>query len=1180
MTAITGRSQSEAITLRHLTIRLQISLAALAFILVFAQVGSASIAGSISGIVKDPSGAVIPAASVVALNTRTGVRQTTTTDSDGFYSFPELPIGDYTISIESSGFRPYKQTGLVIDISTALRVDITLEIGTVSQAVTVSSTAVHVETTSTQQGEVITGTHMTSLPLNGRSYTDLLALQPGVAPLASGEYITYTNSATSVSGGLDAGGLSINGQRETANGFTVNGADVNESIYQQTSVVPNLDSIAEFRILTSNFDAEYGNYSGGQIMVVTKSGTNQFHGDVFEFLRNDALDSRNFFSPTRGSFKQNQFGATVGGPIRHDKAFFFVDYQGTRNVIGQDTGNILVPSVADRAGDLSDEATHLTGKVAGASWAQMLSQELGYPVAAAEPYYTTGCNSSAQCVFPNATICRSAFSPPVSHLLQYIPMPNSGPYFTTSAYSETLRDDKGGVRVDGSTRFGMLSAYYMVDDYTLVNPYATSSLPGFADQNAGRAQLIDLSDTTSFGGSALNEFRMSFTRNAIFENEPLPGQGTGVTLSSLGFVEGFNTLGIGPEATQYEGVPPIGLNEFGFGVSANTTKQFDNIFQWQDNYSKIIGTHTLKFGGNFHYDQAGLLWPNLTSNGNFGFNGNETGNDFADFLIGAPVFFAQGAPNGFPNRSHYLGLYGQDSWRASRNLTVNYGLRWDVSQFWYNPRNEVDAMIPGEQSVDLPGAPTGLLFPGDPGVPKTVAPTGYHNFGPRIGLAYSPAASGGILKLITGGPGKSSIRLGYGLFYTAIEDLSVQVQTDYPFGLYYVSPVPSLFTTPYVDRGTGHSEGQRFPVVFPPPPSPSHPNNNVNWAQFIPISSNPVVYGGDRLPYSEDYSVSVQRQFGSDTLVSLAFVGAQGHRLLTGLEANPGNPTLCLSVSQPNQVMPGTPTCGPFGENGVYYPVSGGVIKGTRGPFGPLFASNAWYDTMGNSNYNAFETSVRHASGRAEFLASYTYSKAMDNASGLGDQVYPFNYKLTKALSAFDTTNNFVVSYSYTMPFEKLFGHDRLAGGWKLSGTTRFATGFPVTLNEQDDNSLLGTSGSGIGGGVDVPDYTQGNLNFANPRTGRPYFNTSLFSPEALGQFGTANRRFFHGPGLNNFDMALVKNTRLTESKSLEFRAEWFNIFNHAQFMTPNGNINSGTFGLVTSAYAPRIGQLALKLYF
>jgi hypothetical protein len=669
-------------------------------------------------------------------------------------------------------------------------------------------------------------------------------------------------------------------------------------------------------------------------------------------------------------------------------------------------------------------------------------------------------------------------------------------------------------------------------------------------------------------------------RNAIFQNQPIAGQGLGPTLSSLGFVEGFDTLGIGNLAPQYQGVLPIGLNEFSFGVSANTTKQFDNIFQFQDNYSKIIGTHTLKFGGNFHYDQTGLLWPNLTSEGNFVFSGNETGSDVADFLIGAPVFFAQGAPNGFPNRAHYLGLYAQDSWRATRNLTLNYGLRWDVSQFWYSPTNEVDAMIVGEQSVAFPGAPKGLLFPGDPGVPRTVAPTRYNNFGPRIGLAYSPTANSGILKRITGGPGNTSIRLGYGLFYTAVEDLSVQIQTDYPFGLYYVSPVPPQFATPYLDRGTGQSEGQRFPVVFPPPPSPSHPNNNVNWAQFEPIASNPVVYGGNRLPYTESYTISLQRQFGSNTVASLTYAGAQGHRLITGLQSNPGNPALCLSVSQPSEVVPGTPTCGPAGENGVYYPITGGVIDGTRAPFGPLFASNAWYDTMANSNYNALETAVRHTSGRVEFLVGYTYSKAMDNASGLGEQVYPFNYKLTKALSAFDTTNNFVASYSITLPFEKLFGHDRLAGGWRLSGITRFATGFPVTLTESDDNSLLGTGTSGIGPAVDVPVYTPGNLHFTNPRTGLPYFNTSLFSPEVIGEFGTANRRFFHGPGLNNFDLALLKDFRLTESKSLEFRAEWFNSFNHAQFMTPNGNVNSATFGLVTAAYPPRIGQLALKFLF
>lgn len=1155
-------------------------LAALACGLIFAQISWASVTGSISGIVKDPHGAVIPGVSVVAVNTQTGVRNTTTTDASGFYSFPELPLGDYEIIIQQAGFKQYEQTGLVINVNTALRVDVTLQLGQVSQSVTVSSTAVHVETTSTQLGQVITGANMTTVPLNGRSYTDLLALQPGVAPQSSGEYITYTNSGSPVSGDLSGGGLSINGQRETANGFTVNGADVNEGVYQYTSIIPNLDSIAEFRILTGNFDAEYGNYGGGQIMVVTKSGTNQFNGDVFEFLRNDDFDARNFFSPTRGSYKQNEFGGTLGGPIRHNRAFFFVDYQGTRNTVGQASGNILVPSQSERAGNFSSVASQLTGTVGGSHWANTLSQELGYPVAAGEPYYLPGCTSAAQCVFPNATIPQSAFSSPAQHLLQYIPLPNSGSYFATSAYNETLRDDKGGFRFDENMRWGMVSAYYMLDDFTVVSPYATSSLPGFTSQNAGRAQLVDLSDTKSFGSSTLNDLHISYMRNALLQNAPITGQGLGPTFSSLGFAEGFNTLGLGPVAPKYEGVPPISLNEFSFGTSSAVTRQIDNLYQVQEEYSKIIRTHSLKFGGGFHYDQSGLLWPNLTSDGDFSFSGNETGNDFADFLIGAPSSFAQGAPNGFPNRAHYLGLFGQDSWRARPNLTLNYGLRWDVIQFWYSPKNEVDAMIPGEQSIVFPGAPKGLVFPGDPGVPRTIAPTGYHNFAPRVGMAYSPSGSGGTLGKITGGPGRSSIRISYGMFYTQIEDLNLQVETDYPFGLYYVAPVPPLFATPYVDRATGNSEGQRFPVVFPPPPSPSHPDNKVNWAQFEPISSNPVIYGGDRVPYTEDYSLSVQRQFGSDTLLTLTYAGAEGHRLMVSLESNPGNPALCLSVSQASEVLPGTPTCGPLGENGVYYPATGGVINSTRAPFGPLFGANDYYITIGNSNYNALETSLHHNSKRAEFLLGYTYSKSLDNGSGIVDHLYPFNHNATRGLSAFDITNNFVASYSYTLPLERLFRPGWLMEGWKVSGITRFATGFPVTMSEQDDRSLLGTGSAGIGGDVDVPNFTPGNLHITNPRTGLPYFNTTLFSLEQLGQFGDSKPRFFHGPGENNFDLALLKDFHLRESKSLEFRAEFFNVFNHTQFESPNGNINSGTFGVVTGAQDPRIGQLALKFSF
>jgi hypothetical protein len=315
-------------------------------------------------------------------------------------------------------------------------------------------------------------------------------------------------------------------------------------------------------------------------------------------------------------------------------------------------------------------------------------------------------------------------------------------------------------------------------------------------------------------------------------------------------------------------------------------------------------------------------------------------------------------------------------------------------------------------------------------------------------------------------------------------------------------------------------------------------------------------------------------------LLSVSYVGAQGHRLLSSLQANPGNEALCLSVSQASQVMPGTPTCGPNGENGVYHPVGGGIINGTRGPFGPNFTSEGYFITIGKSSYNSFQISLRQKINRLEFLAGYTYSKSLDNASGYGEQINLLDPG-ARALSSFNMTHNFVISYDYSLPFDRLGGPSRLVKGWRLSGITRFATGLPVTLVETDDNSLLGTSGAGaISLPVDTPNFTPGPMHITDPRSGLPYFNTSLFSPETIGTLGTSSRRFFPGPGLNNWDIALLKDTMIKEGMNLQFRAEVFNAFNHAQFGQPDGNVNSQTFGLITTANSPRIMQLSLKLLF
>jgi hypothetical protein len=354
----------------------------------------------------------------VAVNVETSVSVLTRTNADGAYSFPDLPIGHYNIQIQAKGFSKLQETGAVLGVNTALRLDATLQLGIVTQQIEVSANAAQADTISTQLGDVIGSTAMTNLPLNGRSYTDLLALQPGVVP-QSNESTNSLNSHSNAppSGGLNDGTLSTSGARGSSNGFMVNGGNVQEQMANGTAIVPNVDSIAEFRIITNNFDAEYGHYSGGLVNVITKSGTNQFHGDVFEFLRNTDLDARNYYTSTRGVYRQNQFGGTWRGPIVRDKLFFFADYQGTRQTIGESTGLITVPSAADRQGNIADVSTQLTGTVVGPAVANTLSQELAYPVSVGEPFYASGC-TTATCVFPKAIIPESVWSAPVPRIGQ------------------------------------------------------------------------------------------------------------------------------------------------------------------------------------------------------------------------------------------------------------------------------------------------------------------------------------------------------------------------------------------------------------------------------------------------------------------------------------------------------------------------------------------------------------------------------------------------------------------------------------------------------------------------------------------------------------------------------------------------------------------------------------------
>ncbi len=1159
----------------------------------------ANVGGSISGTVKDPSGSVVLNANVTVRETGTGVSFKAHSDSKGHYTFPVLPVGHYELNVQASGFASYERKDIVLDTNAALTLDASLQVGGGSQTVSVTDDTLHVETTSTQMGQVITGRQMTAVPLDGRSYTDLLSLQPGVAPATSITSTTVQDVGATVlnpSGTLNPGTISVNGQREFANYFSVNGSDVEEDVNAGTAVIPNLDSIDEFRIITSNFDAEYGEFSGGQISVITKSGSNRFHGSAFDFLRNTDLDARNYFSPTRGVFRQNQFGGTLGGPIRHDKVFFFVDYQGTRQTQGIDTGNISVPSDADRMGNLIDFTTgptgnQLSGIVGGPSFATSLTQQLGYKVTSGESYYVPGCTSPAQCVFPNAFIPQSAWSVPAQRMLQYIPAPNTASgTFATSAYNQIVRDDKGAVRLDANARWGLLSAYYFIDDFDLNDPYPVAqsgaSVPGFNALTTGRAQLIALGDTKTFNSTEVNELHFSYMRDLTNLGQPVGG--LGVSLVSQGFANADGSPSIVALDPKGQSVENLNFNGYSTGAAANQLIQANNVWQITDTFSKVLGSHSMKFGGEFHADEVNAH-PIAQFNGNFVFSGTETGVDFADFLVGVPSQYNQSQLNPFYARNKYVGLFAQDSWHVMPSLTLNYGLRWDRIAPWSEKYNQISTFVPGAQSLVFPGAPPGILYPGDPGIPNTLAPIDNHTFAPRVGLAWSPQAeTGSFLERLLGSPGMTSVRASVGNFYTAIDALSIGVlAANAPYGTTYTSPASPLFATPFITAADGTNNGQPFPYTFAPlNSSRKNPDASIDWSTFEPISGIPGYDIHNSTPYTEEWMLSIERQAGPNTVFSASYVGTSSHRQRVLIEPNPGNPALCLSLSHQSQVQPGTLTCGAGGEDTVYFPIGGGQVNGTRGPLGSNFGSNALQSTIGNANYNALELSARHTSGRLEFVAAYTYGKSMDQSSNIAEEVNPFNPALSYAISSFDVKQNFVVSYDYRLPFDRLFSPNRLSQGWSLAGITRFASGFPITMINNGDNSLIGTNPNGINNSsIDEPDYNGGALRLnSNPRTnGHNYFDTTAFSMNALGTAGTAKRRFFYGPGADNYDMAVAKRLPLTESTALLFRVEAFNLFNHTQFNGPSsvdGDIGSSTFGQAISALPARILQGAVKFNF
>ena len=1126
----------------------------------------ADITGSLLGSVVDPSGGVVPGALVKATNLDTNVAHETKSNTAGQYRLLSLAVGRYKLEVTASGFRTFAVSDIVLTVDEQRQINATLQVGDLTSKVEVVATTAQVETTSTQLGDVIEQKKILSLPLNGRSFIDLLGLQAGVAPASTGS----AGSSLAVSGNLSSGQVSVNGQRETANAFLVNGGDVNESRTMGAAVIPNLDSVAEFRLITNSFDAEYGRFSGSIMNAVTKSGENRFHGSAFEFLRNNDMDARGFFDPTRAALKRNQFGYAVGGPLIRNKLFWFTDYQGTREIEGASSGMVLVPSEAERGGQFSPSTFSTAGQpqvVNGNYWAQVLTQRLGYGVSAGEPYSFDGCTDPANCVFPNGKIPTAAYSKVATNMMKYIPSANIGSnHYSSAAANGRINDDKAGQKIDLITQNrGTWSLYYYFDDSTNFSPQSTS-FPGFFVTTPTRAQQMIASNTWTFGPTAVNEFRASYHRMASVQGEP---GGEQASLSDLGFATGANTLGINFSGTgSFKYVPFVQLTDFNFGSSVSTTGQYNNTYHVSDTFSKVSNKHNLKMGGEFRYLQINErnLWAPA---GQFAFDGGETGNSFTDFLLGAPTSYTQASTQMLDSRTRYGGAFIQDSIRVKPNLTVNLGLRWEVSMPWYDTQDRIETLVPGLQSTVYPNAPKGYVFPGDPGIPRTLAPTDYLNFAPRVGLAWSPSASSGILHTLFGDPGKTSIRAAWGMYYTAVEDMTMFWEVgDPPYGLYWTNYAPVMFDQPFQTRATGASQGQHFPFIFPTPG-----DKTLDFSNYLPLSYTPGYWYKNHQPYSEHYNVTLQRALSSSMALTLAFVGNQSHRLLTSIDSNPGDPALCMSLMG-SGVMAGTPECGEYGENTVYTRPDGTLVNGTRTPFGNDFGTNAYMKTTANSNYNSFQATLERKAKNMTFLAAYTWAKSIDNSSGFYSYTNFSNYRLSRSLSAFDIAHNFVASYVWAIPFDTLFQHapKRLTTGWTLSGITRLASGFPVGIGQSGDRTLTGNQG-----GVELPDLI-GKVQFEDPKKpGNRYFDTGAFQISQIGVFGDSNRAFFHGPGFENFDLSVAKTTQITESVGLLIRAEFFNAFNHTQFDNPSGNISSDNFGIVTQARSPRIGQVSAK---
>lgn len=1245
-----------------------------------------STGGRILGRVADPSGAVLANVKVTATNEATGIARDTKTNASGDYVFPEVPVGTYTLSFDLSGFKTNVRKSVTLDVNQVITLNMSMQVGASKEVVEVSSEAPLVDTTTTQLGAVVNDRSVSQLPLNARDTYQFLQLQPGVMS-------TVGSSNSIVYGSNNSGAVSVNGGRGRSNNFSVNGGDANDQFVNLPTVQPSPDSIEEFRVLTNTFDAEYGRNSGSVVNVVTKSGTNSFHGNMYEFFRNTVLNANAYcLSPdgcTKPKFNQNQFGGTFGGPIKKDRTFFFASYEGRRIRQGIQSPVVFVPTEAERPSATQPFADFSSsgpfgGFLTSDAIAQTMNSRpacvtaLGAPV----PLPSTQPNGQVawSSIFPGGDVIPlPCMDPTAVDLLQFVPTSSSGVLQTVPVQPE--RGDQFTVKFDHRINDKQnLSIYYYFDDHHLVSPFAQfqaagANVPGFASVTAERFQQWNISHTWTISNSTVNEFRFNYNREAqrTFQHpqrtslvqDSCPAAPSWLT-DALGSVPCFsdgtaaNALGIHPGlGAQHEGLPFIQLSG-GFTIGNNgegELPQVGNSFQWSDSISKIVGNHSIKFGGDVRrqrFDQT--LYFDV--NGEFFFDGSSgnttlSASPFPDYLLGLPGSYGQGSAQVENVRSTALYLFAQDSWKIKPNLTVNYGLRWELNTPIADVSKHVQTFRPGQVSTVYPcggpntdcssETPVGLVVPGDAGISNAMTQTYYKAFAPRIGISWSPGASG-----------KTSIKAGWGLFYNPIEQLVLeQFSAEPPFGG-STFPVNTFLNTPFLDQSGTFSYPNPFNGILNQPRG-----QPVDWGIFRPILLFGQFQPKMRSQYSAQYNLTIERELSRDLKLQVGYVGSQGHRLLATHDLNYGNPQTCLDIfalanhnannvssygipsscaqySADNQFsvtldptvvsdptdpistfhMPDGTTMALNGQNLNFVglrkysspqcdPTTG---NGCPADQVPVFSSIFAQDTIASSAYNSLQASLdkRFAHG-LQFTTAYTFSKSFDQASSFEGILNPIDPRRSRSLSNFDARHRIVFSYYWELPFHKYSGATgKVLNGWAVSGITTFQTGFPIRITSLADNELMYSFDFELPGEPNqiAPFHTQraqshGNYFFdpnsftenasvphdpTDPNSPPNCSDQKVFGcydPSLFGSLGTAPRTICCGPHISNTDFAILKTISLSETRHIDFRAEFFNIFNHTQFFNPDGNTSDGgQFGQVTQTRDPRLVQFALKFFF